>query len=571
MDGYEFMRQLRLNPMTTGIPVVFYTAHYGEREARALALSSGVAYVLTKPVESGEVLRIVGRVLAGVSDPRTPPDALPLTPAFDREHLQLLTDKLSKKAGDLRAANARLRALINIGLELASERDPDRLLQSVCIGACDVFAATYVTLGILNRHDRTVERFVSYGADAATWIKVGDAVSGILAKVVAERRTVRIENPDGDPARLQLPLFHPEVRAFLAAPIASPSHVYGWICFVGNEGRATMRTNSWSALSGQVGRITNGYLAWRRSAAELERRIPDRRAESALRQGWIGPSYLDTAQVILLALDLEGRITLINRKGCELLGWTEGELPDATDRHLSPRPHPRRGRTLLGTLVSVPCRREPHPHEARRAADRMAQHRAARRGGMSSARQFRRRHHQRQQAVSGPNGGRAHAVRARGGRRSGTWTTTGIHRWSVARAHTGCRTALGRTFQAFVSHSSRRSRMVLETIRKAVRPAPTSRSSRAIWPDGTLHWRSAAAASVSTARRAHARHGISWTSPTARCRRDISGAEDGCHRPAGRRGALQQSADRGLSNCELMADVDRASAPMRTSRGSEGQ
>ena len=46
---------------------MFYTAHYGEREARALALSSGVADVLTKPAESAEVLRIVGRVLSGES------------------------------------------------------------------------------------------------------------------------------------------------------------------------------------------------------------------------------------------------------------------------------------------------------------------------------------------------------------------------------------------------------------------------------------------------------------------------------------------------------------------------
>ena len=36
--------------------------------------------------------------------------------------------------------------------------------------------------------------------------------------------------------------------------------------------------------------------------------------------------YLDTAQVILLALDSEGRITLANRFACSLLGWTEGEL-----------------------------------------------------------------------------------------------------------------------------------------------------------------------------------------------------------------------------------------------------
>jgi PAS domain S-box-containing protein len=36
--------------------------------------------------------------------------------------------------------------------------------------------------------------------------------------------------------------------------------------------------------------------------------------------------YLDIIDVILLALDLEGRITLINRKGCSTLGWEEREL-----------------------------------------------------------------------------------------------------------------------------------------------------------------------------------------------------------------------------------------------------
>ena len=36
--------------------------------------------------------------------------------------------------------------------------------------------------------------------------------------------------------------------------------------------------------------------------------------------------YLDIAEVVLLALDLEGRITLINRKGCALLEYAESEL-----------------------------------------------------------------------------------------------------------------------------------------------------------------------------------------------------------------------------------------------------
>src|SRR5580700_4758965 len=179
MDGYELVKQLRLDPATSGIPVVFHTAHYGECEARALALSSGVSFVLPEPSESAEVLRIVGRVLAGESETSVE-DASPLTTSFDREHLRLVTDKLSETAGDLRGANARLRALINIGLELASERDSGRLLQSVCMAACDLFGATYVTLGILDRNDRTVQRFVTWGTDTAHSISTGDTVSGIL-------------------------------------------------------------------------------------------------------------------------------------------------------------------------------------------------------------------------------------------------------------------------------------------------------------------------------------------------------------------------------------------------------
>src|SRR5579862_2438125 len=78
MDGYELVKQLRMDPATNGIPVVFYTAHFGEREARDLALSSGVSHVLNKPVALAEVLRVVARVLADSRAKRSPPP-VPLT------------------------------------------------------------------------------------------------------------------------------------------------------------------------------------------------------------------------------------------------------------------------------------------------------------------------------------------------------------------------------------------------------------------------------------------------------------------------------------------------------------
>jgi PAS domain S-box-containing protein len=239
----------------------------------------------------------------------------------------------SETAGDLRIANARLKALIDVGLELASERDCDRLLQKVCESTRDLFGASYVTLGILDLKDQTVQRFVSCGSNAPPWIKAGDTVSGLLRTVVAERRALRGNNPDGDPTRLELPGSHPRVQSFLAAPIASPEHIYGWICFVGNEGDGFTEDDEHlvMALSGQVGRIYESdyfhEMAEQRADA-LEREIAERKqAESALRhQRDDAQRYLDTASVMLVALDAAGRITLVNRHACAILGWTSDEL-----------------------------------------------------------------------------------------------------------------------------------------------------------------------------------------------------------------------------------------------------
>src|SRR3979411_1417996 len=49
MDGYEFVRQLRAQPMLANAVVIFYTAHSHGPEAEKLAADCGVRYILTKP------------------------------------------------------------------------------------------------------------------------------------------------------------------------------------------------------------------------------------------------------------------------------------------------------------------------------------------------------------------------------------------------------------------------------------------------------------------------------------------------------------------------------------------
>jgi PAS domain S-box-containing protein len=493
MDGYEFGRQLRLDPATRDIPLVFYTAHYGEREARALALSIGVSDVLIKPAESGEVLAIVGRLLAGESGTAPPSDASPLTTEFGREHLRLLTDKLSATVGDLKTANARLRALINIGLEVASERDPDRRLERLSVGACDLFRATYISLGILHRKARTVERVATRGTDAPAWIKSGDDLSGILETVVTERRTLRGENPGGDPASLQLPPLHPEIQAFLAVPIASPARVHGWICLVGNEGRSFTEDDEFLvvALAGQVGRIY-----------ELEQGILERKqAESALRlERDRAQRYLDTAGVILLALDTAGRITLINAKGCALLGWTERELlgQDFLETCL-----PVRTRTVLRekfyaviggdlSLIETPVLTKSGPERLVEWSNTLVRDDAGHViGTFSSGADIT----ERTQAIAALRTAEERMRFAMEAAGVGIWDIdylTGVVRWSeTLEAHNGLEAGtFGGTFEAFIEriHPDDRD-SVLETIAQAkTSGADFSFLCRSVRPDGAVRW-----------------------------------------------------------------------------------
>ena len=142
MDGYEFMRLLRLEPALSAIPVIFYTAHYFEEDAKRLARSCGVSDFLSKPCEPEDILRVVQRVLSL----ETPAPAEALTGEFESRHLELLTDKLTQKVRDLERANQRLAeqherilrlnrmhaVLSGINSAIVHVRNRRRLLQEAC-------------------------------------------------------------------------------------------------------------------------------------------------------------------------------------------------------------------------------------------------------------------------------------------------------------------------------------------------------------------------------------------------------------------------------------------------------
>ncbi|MDB6015058.1 MAG: response regulator receiver modulated sensor-containing diguanylate [Gammaproteobacteria bacterium] len=261
MDGYEFVRQLRADAEFSETPVIFRTAHYHEREAQRLAQVCGVARVLAKPSESAEILLAVEQALAGIH----PSGAQPLAAEFDRQHLQLVTDKLSQNATELRAANARFAALIELNVQLASERDPRLLLERVCQAARDLLGAKYAVLAVAPATDGEAVLFATSGLDLGGESAQPPSIkAGSLGEVFAQRRPLRVFNKHAPRTDIGLPDCYPPARAFLVAPLCSLTRTYGWLCLadkLGAEGFSAEDERVIATLGAQVGRIyENGSL-----------------------------------------------------------------------------------------------------------------------------------------------------------------------------------------------------------------------------------------------------------------------------------------------------------------------
>ncbi|MEC4721045.1 EAL domain-containing protein [Noviherbaspirillum sp. CPCC 100848] len=275
MDGYEFVTRLRAMPTFAATPVIFYTAAFHDREAGLMAMSCGVRWTLPKPSDPELILKTVQDALGlpGHSLPAHPPDNVPPEPAHrsglndqlseylveletssnlmsefamegqargvsGSEELQQIAQRLSNALSSLQGVSLRLTALIELGIELTAERDPRRLLEIGCRVVQDICVARYSAIGILAKDRRRLEHFLTRGMDEGTaaGLVLPLPDSGMLGRVLAQRRPCRMRNPDGAPERLGLPSSHPPVHSFLAVPVASQETTYGWLYLVDKVG-----------------------------------------------------------------------------------------------------------------------------------------------------------------------------------------------------------------------------------------------------------------------------------------------------------------------------------------------
>lgn len=225
-SGHEFVRRMREIPAVSAIPVIFYTALYHEQEARSLAHQCGVFDILTKPSPSQVILATVDAALRS-TDARTAGRQDDSIAARARGG-----PGRSSLAGIDRfeAEKERMKAVLEIAEQIVAQRDASALLQRVCAGARRLTLADQAIVGLVTETGAGEMAHTS-GFDDATSSRMTlpPADGPLLTAVVRERRPVRARDPRGRPEALGLPADHPAVSSLLSVPIASSSHVYGWL------------------------------------------------------------------------------------------------------------------------------------------------------------------------------------------------------------------------------------------------------------------------------------------------------------------------------------------------------
>ncbi len=325
MNGYEFVSAVRKTASLAGVPVIFHSASFLDREARALGLSCGVSLYILKPCDPEKILDIVHRAL-GIS-PEPPAQASP--PQVDRETIPLLIDALFEKGKELDALSVRLSALLELAMNLAVPRPMNDVLAQAANTARKILGANYASVGLLEDDGAHLRSFVLSGVDAEIAAKINKSsfAGEIFKGIVSDGKPRKAFSPFGEPPGLALPAYHPPIRSFLGVPLAVAGRIYGWIYVA--EKLASLEFDDQdahilSALAGQTALACENaqrYRTIQEHAAKLETEIAERRrAEERFRM------LVETAPTGIVIVDTKGRIVDVNARTLQMFGFERKEL-----------------------------------------------------------------------------------------------------------------------------------------------------------------------------------------------------------------------------------------------------
>lgn len=266
MDGYQFVDRLRQEEAIAATKVIFYTASYHEGEARGVAESYGVLDIITKPSEPEAILQKVSKAL-GIRGPLIPKRS---DQTDESEHHEMEV---------LQSTGLKLSALVELGMEFGSDRDPQRLLSRFCSTARHIIGARKSMLGILSDSGDDLKYFLINGLkDAHPVVQDHPPLHhSVLETIARTKKAVRINHAAAEARLEQLSPYDSPIQSFLGVPLMSATEVYGWLVLLEkqNDGEFSAEDERMATTLGAQASIAyeNALLSKRlqQNAEELDR------------------------------------------------------------------------------------------------------------------------------------------------------------------------------------------------------------------------------------------------------------------------------------------------------------
>jgi signal transduction histidine kinase/CheY-like chemotaxis protein len=210
LDGVALIRALRSNPELGDIPVVLCTPAYREVESKAIARSADVEHVITRPSDPEVILETVQAALGWMAG------------SASHERRPLSSDSARQYIERLQWTSIRTNTLIELSLDLKSERDPDRLMFTACRAIRSIFNSRAAAIVLLD----DAQQVTSWVDGAVEQVHLEPM---FVREVAGVQSSVRNVSGGHDPLVQALTDAMPGVSAVLLLPMQSAGPSCGWI------------------------------------------------------------------------------------------------------------------------------------------------------------------------------------------------------------------------------------------------------------------------------------------------------------------------------------------------------
>lgn len=211
--------------------------------------------------------------------------------------------------------HARLIAAYEAALAIASELDPEQVLQRIPDLARKVVPAKYAALGITDDHG-VVQRFITSGITARQRRLLGDIPQGhgLIGELIRTRQPLLVDDIAADPRSVGYPPNHPPMNRLLGVPILLGDRVLGNLYVTEPLESDAFTEDDLAALS-----VLAVHTAQAIDRANLfaEARASQRRAEE--QRDHLDVILNSMAVAILIQNAPDGRVELVNNAARSML------------------------------------------------------------------------------------------------------------------------------------------------------------------------------------------------------------------------------------------------------------